>query len=212
MFVLPPLCKIIFCNKAAALAALASGHVWCVHVDGVQGALHHWCDHRILRDYPALVHAQCYHRQQTLPAEVQHQPSCQVKQCNTTTPELVQDIGYYWIYLIFSCWKSAPMQLTMTLQSTSKFIKSYWGLFCRLLHKLPSDIFLEQQLLWITQQLLHISNDGFFCRLWWWRLAIWFEENVKGPVPAQFEFPNPWSFSFNSVSTKSRARDPARDI
>ena len=52
-----------------------------------------------------------------------------------------------------------------------------------------------------------------FCfRLWWWRLAIWFEENVKGPVPAQFEFPNPWSFSFNSVTTKSRARDPARDI
>jgi len=56
------------------------------------------------------------------------------------------------------------------------------------------------------------SSTNHLARLWWWRLAIWFEENVKGPVPAQFEFPNPWSFSFNSVSTKSRARDPARDI
>ena len=49
-------------------------------------------------------------------------------------------------------------------------------------------------------------------RLWWWKLAIWFEENVKGPVPPQWEFPNPWSFNLNSVTSKSRPRDPARDI
>eukprot|EP00092_Neocalanus_flemingeri_P054719 GFUD01064479.1.p1 GENE.GFUD01064479.1~~GFUD01064479.1.p1 ORF type:complete len:317 (-),score=52.53 GFUD01064479.1:359-1309(-) len=56
------------------------------------------------------------------------------------------------------------------------------------------------------------ASTNHLGRLWWWRLAVWFEDNVKGPVPAQFEFPNPWSFSFNSVTTKSRARDPARDI
>jgi len=56
------------------------------------------------------------------------------------------------------------------------------------------------------------SSTNHLGRLWWWRLAIWFEENVKGPVPAQFEFPNPWSLSFNSVTSKSRTRDPARDI
>jgi len=56
------------------------------------------------------------------------------------------------------------------------------------------------------------SVTNHLARLWWWRLAIWFEENVKGPVPAHFEFPNPWSFSFNPVTSKSRPRDPARDI
>lgn len=56
------------------------------------------------------------------------------------------------------------------------------------------------------------SSTNHLGRLWWWKLAMWFEENVKGPVPAQFEFPNPWSLSFNSVTSKSRTRDPGRDI
>ena len=46
-----------------------------------------------------------------------------------------------------------------------------------------------------------------FCsyRLWWWRLIVWYEENVKAPVPYKFEIPNP-SFSL------TRVRDPSRDI
>ena len=28
-----------------------------------------------------------------------------------------------------------------------------------------------------------IANASLLFRLWWWRLAVWFEENVRGPVP-----------------------------
>ena len=51
----------------------------------------------------------------------------------------------------------------------------------------------------------------FYCRLWWWRLIVWYEENVKAPVPYKFEIPNP-SFRLSTVSVKTRFRDPSRDI
>lgn len=54
------------------------------------------------------------------------------------------------------------------------------------------------------------SGVNYLSRLWWWRLVVWFEVNVKGPVPHQFELPWP---SLTPVSlAKSRVRDPARDI
>jgi len=35
------------------------------------------------------------------------------------------------------------------------------------------------------------APTNFLARLWWWRLAVWFEENVRGPVPPVFELPLP---------------------
>jgi len=35
------------------------------------------------------------------------------------------------------------------------------------------------------------APTNFLARLWWWRLAVWFEENVRGPVPPVFELPIP---------------------
>jgi len=35
------------------------------------------------------------------------------------------------------------------------------------------------------------SATNFLDRLWWSRLAIWFEENVRGPVPPVFQLPLP---------------------
>ena len=33
------------------------------------------------------------------------------------------------------------------------------------------------------RQLHQRASTNFLARLWWWRLAVWFEENVRGPVP-----------------------------
>ena len=49
-------------------------------------------------------------------------------------------------------------------------------------------------------------------RLWWWRLAVWYEENVRAPVPYKFEIPKPWLTSLQAVSSRTRTRDPLRDI
>lgn len=33
------------------------------------------------------------------------------------------------------------------------------------------------------------GSEGHLARLWWWRLAVWLEDNVRGEVTPQFEFP-----------------------
>lgn len=58
------------------------------------------------------------------------------------------------------------------------------------------------------------SSTNYLGRLWWWRLAIWFEENVRGPVPPVFELPLP-SFrpAVAKVTRASKNRmGRARDI
>jgi len=61
------------------------------------------------------------------------------------------------------------------------------------------------------KQLQNKTSANFLSRLWWWRLIVWYEENVKAPVPYKFEIPNP-SFRLGTVSVKTRFRDPSRDI
>lgn len=56
------------------------------------------------------------------------------------------------------------------------------------------------------------SHSNYLSRLWWWRLAVWFEERVRGPVPNEYEIPRPWQIFLSSPSGKTRARDPGRDI
>jgi len=56
------------------------------------------------------------------------------------------------------------------------------------------------------------STANHLSRLWWWRMATWFEENVKGPVPIQFEWPFPWPGLCHPVKHRTRARNLARDI
>jgi len=50
------------------------------------------------------------------------------------------------------------------------------------------------------------SVTNYLGRLWWWRLAVWFEENVKGPVPAQFEWPILWPSQCQSIKNKTRKK------
>jgi len=56
------------------------------------------------------------------------------------------------------------------------------------------------------------SSTNYLSRLWWWRLAVWYEENVKAPVPYKFEIPKPWITGLQAVSSRTRIRDPSRDI
>lgn len=57
------------------------------------------------------------------------------------------------------------------------------------------------------------SSTNYLSRLWWWRLAVWYEENVRAPVPYKFEIPSPWLLSsLQAVSSRTRTRDPSRDI
>ena len=56
------------------------------------------------------------------------------------------------------------------------------------------------------------SSSNYLSRIWWWRLATWYEENVKAPVPYKFEIPKPWLISLQKISSKTRTRDPLRDI
>lgn len=48
-------------------------------------------------------------------------------------------------------------------------------------------------------------------RLWWWRLAVWFEENVRGPVPCQFEWPLSWPSRYRPIKKRTRKKQ-SRDI
>jgi len=57
------------------------------------------------------------------------------------------------------------------------------------------------------------SSTNYLSRLWWWRLAVWYEENIKAPVPYKFEIPKPWITGLQAaVSSRTRIRDPSRDI
>ena len=57
------------------------------------------------------------------------------------------------------------------------------------------------------------SSSNYLSRIWWWRLAVWYEENVKAPVPYKFDIPKPWLLiSLQKISSKTRTRDPLRDI
>lgn len=66
----------------------------------------------------------------------------------------------------------------------------------------------------VIQERLRTGQAGHLSRLWWWRLASWFEENVRGEVTPQFEFPVPlparlMGVPLNTVvgASKPRTRD-----
>jgi len=56
------------------------------------------------------------------------------------------------------------------------------------------------------------SSTNYLSRLWWWRLTVWYEENVRAPLPYKFEIPKLWVTSLQAVSSRTRTRDPSRDI
>jgi shingomyelin synthase len=56
------------------------------------------------------------------------------------------------------------------------------------------------------------STTNHLGRLWWWRLAVWFEENVKGPVPVQYEWPLPWPRLCQPIKHRTRTKSLSRDI
>ena len=41
---------------------------------------------------------------------------------------------------------------------------------------------------------------------------MWYEENVRAPLPYKFEIPKLWVTSLQAVSSRTRTRDPLRDI
>jgi len=66
-------------------------------------------------------------------------------------------------------------------------------------------------------QLQQHTATNHLNRVWWWRLLVWFEKNVRHPVPNQFEIPRPWQVFYanakNVATSATRVRrDPARDI
>jgi len=77
-------------------------------------------------------------------------------------------------------------------------------------------------------QLKETQPGNHLSKMWWWRILVWFEQNVRHPVPNQFEIPRPWRIFYRNarqaavtartaattaatVATRTR-RDPARDI
>jgi len=70
---------------------------------------------------------------------------------------------------------------------------------------------LHQSIIHSRQAQVHAANN-FLSRLWWWRLAVWFEENVRGPVPPVFELPS-LRPTVDKVARASKGRlGRARDI
>jgi len=62
---------------------------------------------------------------------------------------------------------------------------------------------------------LHLQQrapTNHLARVWWWRIMVWFEKNVRYPLPNEFEIPRPWRLCWKSVAAKTRIRDPSRDI
>lgn len=62
-------------------------------------------------------------------------------------------------------------------------------------------------------------------KMWWWGILVWFEKNVRQPVPNEYDVPRPWRYFYKSArqaaaSAASAAttaasrtrRDPARNI
>lgn len=53
-----------------------------------------------------------------------------------------------------------------------------------------------------------VQLESHLSRLWWWRFVCWLEENVRGQVPHQFEFPLlDRSSAFRSLNSKPFTRD-----
>jgi len=55
------------------------------------------------------------------------------------------------------------------------------------------------------------SATNHLGRLWWWRLAVWFEERVPGPVPLQYEWPLP-GIPCIRQNKKKMVRNPGRNV
>ena len=36
---------------------------------------------------------------------------------------------------------------------------------------------------------LILINLNYVSRMWWWRILVWFEQNIRQPVPNEFEIP-----------------------
>ena len=34
-----------------------------------------------------------------------------------------------------------------------------------------------------------LINLNYVFRMWWWRILVWFEQNIRQPVPNEFEIP-----------------------
>uniref|UniRef100_A0A3Q3QY67 Phosphatidylcholine:ceramide cholinephosphotransferase 1 n=1 Tax=Monopterus albus TaxID=43700 RepID=A0A3Q3QY67_MONAL len=97
---------------------------------------------------------------------------------------------------------------TVVLTLTYLFIKecnlSAAGIFCILLahdHYTVDVVvayFITTRLFWwyhtmANQQSLKISHSNPFSRVWWYRLFRYFEENVSGIVPHNYQLPLQWS-------------------
>jgi len=95
--------------------------------------------------------------------------------------------------------------------------------------------FITTRLFYIQHTVISFSQlqqkgtvQNHLAKMWWWRILVWFEQNIRQPVPNEFEIPRPWRYFFRNArqaaaqaataasaattaATRTR-RDPARDI
>jgi shingomyelin synthase len=64
----------------------------------------------------------------------------------------------------------------------------------------------------LNLQLQQHHTTNHMSRVWWWRILVFFEKNIKHPLPNEFEIPRPWLMCWQQVALKPRIRDPGRDI
>eukprot|EP00088_Acartia_fossae_P062543 TRINITY_DN7559_c0_g1_i1.p1 TRINITY_DN7559_c0_g1~~TRINITY_DN7559_c0_g1_i1.p1 ORF type:complete len:362 (+),score=31.95 TRINITY_DN7559_c0_g1_i1:150-1235(+) len=88
--------------------------------------------------------------------------------------------------------------------------------------------YIQHTVIAFSQLQQHSSNNtltNHLSRMWWWRILVWFEKNVRQPLPNEFEIPRPWRIFYRSARAAATQaataaqtaanrprRDPARDI
>jgi shingomyelin synthase len=109
--------------------------------------------------------------------------------------------------LHWAVWLSAVFGVVMLMMA-----KGHYSIDVLLAYFITTRIWFMYNSIILNPSFQTRSTANHLGRLWWWRMAVWFEENVKGPVPVQFEWPLPWPGFSNPVTSRTRARNPARDI
>jgi len=107
-------------------------------------------------------------------------------------------------------WASFLMALSGVV--TLMLARGHYSVDVILAYFITTRLWYMQHSVILNLQLQQNIPSNHLSRVWWWRIIVWFEKNVRHPVPNEFELPRPWRMCLNSVAVKTRSRDPARNI
>jgi len=99
--------------------------------------------------------------------------------------------------------------------------RGHYSVDCILAYFITTRLWYMMHSIIQTLQLQQDNSTNHMARVWWWGLLVWFEKNVRHPLPNEFEIPRPWRMCYKNVTAAANSaaaaanrtrRDPSRDI